>query len=231
MDLETLTRESLHPVDNISSGKQAEANIWLAKVNDQLVAVKDYHLKGTLFKLLFGRWLIRREFEIYKKLQGIKGIPNVYKLLDKDAFILEYIVGIDCSKMAKGSIPEVFFSHLKCLIDEIHSHGVVHCDLKKRANIIITNGYQPYLVDFATSFTKGSRFNFIRNWFYKQFYQDDLNGIAKLKKKVAPHLLTPEEEDNLSKRLFLELEIRFLRKHVRRWIKRLAGINQEKHLC
>jgi len=222
MDLETVTRETLPPLGNIYPGKQAQANIWLTRINNQLVAVKDYRLKGFLFKILFGRWLIRREFEIYKKLQGIKGIPQVYKLLDKDAFILEYIEGTDCSKLEKGSLPEVFFSQLKDLIDEIHARGVVHCDLKKRANIIVTNGYQPYLVDFATSFTKGSRFNFIQNWFYKQFYQDDLNSIAKLKKKISPHLLTPEEEDNLSRRLFLEPEIRFLRKHVRRWIKRLA---------
>lgn len=224
MNLEKVTRENLHPVDNIYHGKQAQANIWLAKVNEQLVAVKDYQLKGFLFKLVFGRWLIKREFEIYKKLQGIKGIPYVYKLLDKDAFILEYVEGMDCSKLDKGSIPEVFFKQLKDLIDEIHSHGIVHCDLKKRANIIVTKGYQPYLVDFATSFTQGHRFNFIRNWFYRQFYQDDLKAIAKLKKRIAPHLLTQEEKDNLSKRLFLEPQVRFIRKHVRRWIKRLAAV-------
>jgi len=222
MDLELVTRKNLHHLGNIYSGKKAQADIWLAKVNNQLVAVKDYHSKRFLFKLLFGRWLIAREFKIYKKLQGIKGIPKVYKLLDKDAFILEYIDGKDCSYFDKGSLPEEFFTYLRNLIDEIHAHGIVHCDLKKRTNIIITDKYQPYLIDFAASFSKGGRFNFILNWFYKQFYQDDLNAIAKLKKRLSPELLTQEEEERLSKRLFLENEVRFIRNHVRRWIKKLA---------
>jgi RIO-like serine/threonine protein kinase len=222
MNLEFVKRENLHYLKTIYPGKGTQASIWLTKINDQLVVVKDYHLRGFLFKLLFGRWLIRREFEIYKKLQGIKGIPKVYKLLDKDAFILEYIEGKDCSNFDKGSLPEEFFIHLRNLIDEIHAHGVVHCDLKKRMNIIITDGYQPYLIDFAAAFTKGRMFNFIRNWFYKQFYQDDLNAIAKLKKKLSPHLLTQEEEKNLYKRLFLENEVRALRQYVRKLIKKLA---------
>ncbi|MEW6096583.1 MAG: RIO1 family regulatory kinase/ATPase [bacterium] len=222
MDLESVKRENLHPLDNIYPGKGTQADIWLSKINNQLVAVKDYHSRRFLFKLLFGRWLIEREFGIYKKLQGINGVPKVYKLLDKDAFILEYIDGKDCSNFDKGSLPEEFFTYLRSLIDDIHARGVVHCDLKKRTNIIITQRHQPYLVDFAAAFTKGRRFNFIRNWFYKQFYQDDLNAIAKLKKKLSPQLLTQEEEDNLSKRLFLEKEVRVIRKYVRRWIKKLA---------
>ncbi len=222
MDLKSVKREDLHPLRNIYPGKGTQATIWLTKINEQLVAVKDYHLRRFLFKLLFGRWLIAREFKMYKKLQGIKGIPNVYNLLDKDAFILEYVEGYDCSNFTKGSLPEEFFTHLRNLIDKIHAYGVVHCDLKKRTNIIVTDGYQPYLIDFAASFTKGRRFNFIQNWFYKQFYQDDLNAIAKLKKKLSPHLLTQEEEDNLHKRLFLERGVRFIRKHVRNWIKKLA---------
>lgn len=222
MELKSVKRENLHSLANIYVGKGTQADIWLTKINNQLAAIKDYHSRGFLFKSLFGRWLIAREFEIYKKLQGINGIPDVYKLLDKDAFILEYIEGKDCSNFDRGSLPEEFFIRLRNLIDDIHLHGVVHCDLKKRTNIIITKEYQPFLIDFAASFTKGSRFNFIRNWFYKQFYQDDLNAIAKLKKKVSPHLLTQEEEENLSKRLFLEKEVRFIRDHVRRWIKKLA---------
>lgn len=222
MELEAINRKNLPHLKTIYPGKNAQADIWLTKIDKQLVAVKDYHSRGLLFKLLFGRWLIRHEFEIYKKLQGIRGIPKVYKLLDKDAFILEYIEGKDCSNFEKGNLPKEFFNKLKALIDEIHTYGVVHCDLKKRRNIIITNEYQPYLVDFAAGFTKGRRFNFIRNWFYKQFYQDDLNAIAKLKKKLSPHLLTQEEEKNLYKRVFLENEVRFIRNHIRRWIKRLA---------
>ncbi|MFH1563402.1 MAG: hypothetical protein ABIF11_08320 [Nitrospirota bacterium] len=222
MNLESVKRENLHSLSNIYSGKGSQADIWLARIDNQLVAVKDYHQKGFLFKLLFGRWLINREFEIYKKLQGIKGIPDVYKLLDKDAFILEYIEGKDCSHFNKGSLSEEFFIKLKDLIDEIHSRGVVHCDLKKRTNIIMTPLGQPFLVDFAAGFAQGRKFNFIWNWFYRQFYEDDLKAIAKLKKKVAPELLNKEEENSLYKRLFLENEVRYVRKQVRKWIKKLA---------
>ncbi len=222
MHLKSVKRENLHSISNIYSGKGTQADIWLARIDNQLVAVKDYHQKGFLVKLLFGRWLINREFKIYKKLQGIKGIPNVYNLLDKDAFILEYIEGKDCSHFNQGSLSEEFFIKLKALIDAIHSRGVVHCDLKKRMNIIITPSGQPFLVDFATGFAKGKRFNFIWNWFYKQFYEDDLKAIAKLKKKTAPELLSKEEEDNLHKRLFLENQVRSIRNQARRWIKRLG---------
>ncbi|MEW6620084.1 MAG: RIO1 family regulatory kinase/ATPase [bacterium] len=223
MDWKLVKRGNLHPVGNVHTGKKAEANIWLTRINDQLVVVKDYHSKRFLFKLLFGRWLIRREFEIYKKLQGIKGIPKVYQLLDKDAFILEYIEGEDCYHFKGGDLNEEVYVRLRDLIDEIHCRGVVHCDLKKRSNIVIRADWQPYLVDFATAFTQGSRFNFIQRWFYKQFYQDDLKAIAKLKKRLSPHLLTQEEETNLSTRLFLENEVRFIRKYVRQWIKKLAS--------
>lgn len=220
--MESIKRDNLHSSGNIYPGKGTQADIWLAGVNNQLVAVKDYHQKGFLVKFLFGRWLIEREFKVYQKLQGIKGIPKVYKLLDKDAFILEYIEGKDCSHFNKGSLSEEFFIKLKDLIDEIHRHGVVHCDLKKRTNIIITPAGQPFLIDFAAGFAKGRKFNFIWNWFYRQFYEDDLKAIAKLKKKVAPELLSKEEEDGLYKRLFLENEVRSIRKQVRKWIKKLA---------
>lgn len=202
----------------IYQGSGTRADVKLIQVLGQKAAVKDYRERDFLFRFFLGRWLIDREFKIYQKLEGLKGVPQVYKKIDAYAFIYEYIEGKNCRSLMPGHLPKEAFDKLRQVVDRIHSRGVVHCDLKTNKNIILTPNNEIYLVDFTASFTKGNRFNLIRNWFFKQFFQDDLKAIAKLKREFAPHLLTQEEEAALSSMVFLERQARYGRDLVRRWI-------------
>lgn len=223
MSFEILTRENLadYCIGYIYQGSGTRADVKLVQIQGKKAAVKDYYHRDILFKLILGKWLSAREFKIYQRLSNVKGIPQVYKKIDSYAFVYEYIEGKNCRDLQGKQLSKDVFDKLRDLIDRIHEHKVVHCDLKTNKNIILTPEDEPYLVDFTASFTPGNRLNFIKNWFFKQFCQDDLNGISKLKKEFAPHLLTLEEERNLTNRIFLEKQVRYCRDVVRKWIQTL----------
>ncbi len=92
----------------------------------------------------------RPVYSLLKKL-ALKGVPHIEELIyNGNTYVIEeYIDGILLSE-ADWQEDRLFLVLVKVLgiLQDIHKHDIVHCDIKAE-NIIITNEDEPVILDFA----------------------------------------------------------------------------------
>ena len=160
------------------------------EIGGHSLMVKDVQPRSFFFRWTLGLWLIHKEWNIYSRLAGIHGIPKAMERIDRFAFSMEFVPGRPLKR--EESLPLSFFSDLERILRDIHSRGVFHLDLRHKGNILVSERGEPFLIDFNSSFSfkeKGllSRFVFpILRWV-------DYGGLLKLKQRVSPSLMKPEE--------------------------------------
>lgn len=221
--LSGLTRDSLsdHIIEVLRPEKPWKPDILLVRVNGQRAVVKDYACRGWLYRL-YGIWSTWRESYFYQKLVGLPGVPAYYGKLDRYALVIEYIPGKNASKYRPGELPPKFFNQLRAVLDRIHERGVVLCDMRNDKNIIVSEKFEPYLIDYCAAIEQKNNWNPVRRWLFSTFMQDDLLGLAKLKKNLAPELLSEEERQGLEEGLFLQRQAIAVRNIAKRFLKKLA---------
>ena len=225
MGIDGITRENLVPrrIEPLRPAQPWQPDIWLVRGDTGPVVVKDYRPRGFLYRFFVGLPSTWNEARIYRKLAGIGGIPRCHGTLDRYAIVIEYIDGRNASKVKPGELPHEFFHRLKRIVDAVHERRIVLCDLRNKKNVMVSKTGEPYLIDLCTAFEQGRRWNLIRNWIYGIFHQDDDLGLAKLKRRLAPELLTPEEADQLDRGLFMQKEAVAVRNVCVRWLKRFVS--------
>jgi hypothetical protein len=184
--------------------------------------VKDYRPCGWLLRTFVGPWLIGREERIYRLLEGCPGAPRLVARLDRQALVVEYVEGRNAGEYADGTLPPEFFARLQQVVEAVHARGVVHCDLKNRRNVVVAEGYQPYLIDFSAAFTRAGRFGFIRRFLYDRFLLDDQRAVVKAKLQVG-QLWNQAEADFAFYRSPGERVVRRIRDGLRWAFKVIAG--------
>lgn len=165
--------------------------------------------RNGLFKP-FSRWSLAREFQVYHKLEGTAGVPACFGLME-DGLLLEAIDGRPLSEFRRGEVTAAFLDSLDQLIDAIHRRGVVHSDLKKRANILVVTDreYQrAVIVDFGAAFLAGELF-------YETFRLIDLAAAAKLRAHHQPVTLRADQQILLDHPTWAERLSRLLIRTVR----------------
>ena len=65
-------------------------------------------------------------------------------------------------------------------------------DLRHKGNILISEKGEPYLIDFNSSFAFKEK-GLLRRYLFPFLRWVDYGGLLKLKKRIAPALLTSEE--------------------------------------
>ncbi|MFQ5580237.1 MAG: RIO1 family regulatory kinase/ATPase [Nitrospiria bacterium] len=207
----------------LREGKPWKPDIFLLQKEGRKVLIKDYSGKSFCFRVFVGIIAVRREVFIYKKLQGILGIPKCYGTIDRYAIALEFIPGRNGDELREKDLDPSFFRKMRDVIDAVHERGIVLCDLRNIKNVLMGEDGKPYLIDFATAFQKGGRLNIFKNMVYHIFQQDDILGIAKLKRTRAKHLLSAEEHFSLEKGLFGEKEAKIIRTKGQLFLKKIFG--------
>jgi hypothetical protein len=225
MELDGINRDSLRSkvIEEIRKGNPWKPDILLVKGDSGPMVIKDYYDRPFLYRVFVGLFSIWQENRMYQKLAGINGIPICYGKIDRYAIGLEFIQGRTASRLQAGEVKPVFFTRLRSIIDEIHARGIVLCDMRNKKNVLVTDTLEPYIIDLCTAFQYGGWWNFPKNFMFRIFYQDDLLGIAKLKKKLAPELLSSDEVEKLEKGLFLQRESMVIRDFCVRWLKKLVS--------
>ena len=203
----------------LHKGRWAQADVYLIPFNGRLAVVKDYRSRRRLIRFMARVILIEREIAIYKRLEGILGVPEVYGKLGKYDFILEYKEGKTLSKFQPGQLPAQFFDQLEGIIGQMHQRGVVHCDIRRK-NVLVSSEYMPWVIDFNTGFYKKKGYNLINRLFFPIFCRLDRQAFLKLKSSLASQLITDKERVCLEKEIFLHQLGRWLRKRVYRKVKR-----------
>jgi len=197
--------------------------VWLIEENSVRAVVKDFSTNRFLFRNTFGRFLVWREAKAYKKMNGLRGVPSLYRVVGGLALVIEEIPGMDLEEAENGTkLPDGFFDALKEVVDGFHERGVAHCDLKRAANILVGQDGNPYIIDWAAAiFRNKYRIPFF-NLIYRRFLQDDYNAITKRKLRLYPELVDPEERAIYDHRSWLERAVRGFRDRLRGFLQKVA---------
>ncbi len=135
------------------------------------------------------RWLISREARALAILEDLHGTPC---LLEANALSLRrtYIEG-DAMQLARPADAAYFRSAAR-LLRRMHRHGVVHNDLAKEPNWLVTPDGEPALLDFQMA-----SFRPQRGRLFRILAREDLRHLLKHKRTYRPDLLTRREHNIL----------------------------------
>lgn len=168
---------------------------------------------------LISRAMLRNEHKVYSKLAGINGIPRCYGLLERRYLVLEYVDGTPI-RNAEITDREAFFSRLLELIEQLHGAGVAHGDMKKKDNVLVVGGYEPYVIDFGAAVVKKPGFAPINRYLYRIARRFDLNAWVKLKTGYKTRDLIDREDEHYE-RTGIEKFARWVK---RRYVKLKKGL-------
>ena len=158
---------------------------------------KDYSDRPMWVRKTWGDVLVNNEFAILGRLQGIKGIPNAIRKTH-NGLLIEYIEGKFLNKFRAGELPYTIIGKLENLIAEIHKRCVVHLDLAQRKNILITDDFTPYIIDFANALYLRPNVALARA-FFNYLRLIDKGSLLKFKNRYFSDKMTAEEKKYLKR--------------------------------
>ena len=185
-----MKREDLKRSIFLVEGRAGKPDLIQVEVEGRSLMVKDVRRKNFLLRWTLGLWLIHKEWKIYSRLTGMKGVPQPFERIDRFAFAMEFIPGR--SILRRDPLPSSFFSDLERVLGEVHGRGVVHLDLRHKGNILVSEKGEPFLIDFNSSFAFREK-GFLRRYLFPLLRWVDYGGLLKLKERISPSLMTPEE--------------------------------------
>ena len=136
---------------------------------------------GSAIARSLRRWMIRREYAVYRRLEGVPGVPRCFGL-HEDRLLLEFVDGHPL-RLSANELPDRqrFFAELLVIVQSIHAVGVAHSDMKRKDNILVTPSGSPYLIDFGSAVLRPDARSAWRDWTFRQACQIDLNAWVKHK--------------------------------------------------
>ncbi len=137
------------------------------------------------------RKLARREAQALVRLAGLCGVPRLVSW-DGRTLTREWIEG-QPMQIAKPEDPTYFRRALR-LLRQLHARRVVHNDLAKETNWLVTPNGSPALVDFQLAYCATRRGRLFRLLAY-----DDLRHLLKHKRSYLPERLTARERRILAR--------------------------------
>jgi serine/threonine protein kinase len=213
--------ESRHRV--LRAPSNTRPTLWGVEENGSSAVIKDFSKNGFLFRHIIGRFLIWREHKAYRRLNGLRGVPRFYHVIDGLAIVLEEISGRNIEGLERENpLEETFFDELRQLVERVHDRGLAHCDLKRAPNILIGNDGKPYIVDWSASVSKSEFRFFPLTHIYRRFLEDDFNAITKIKLTHIPDRVSLEEKRRYYYRSKGEKLIRAIRDRLRTLLKKVA---------
>ena len=193
----------------VHRGRGYQSSVYVAELDGHCVAIKDFAKTSRAFRRFVAPFLVRRECAALRRLQGVPGVPHFYGRIDRLSLAMEFIEGTPLDTFAQGELPPETFARAQKVIDAMHARGVAHGDLKRRSNLLLTPNGEIYLIDFATAVIDGHG----KKWLQRELARVDDKSVPRLKKFVAPELLTEEDQHKLDHPTKLE-------RWARRWLNR-----------
>ena len=169
--------------------------------------VKSAMGRGAL-RLLRQRTLLR-EYEAYRRMEGVAGIPRCHGLVAGRYLVLEFIRGTPF-RQAQWQDRDRWFAEFLAVLQAIHARGVSHGDLKSKTNILVTEDEKPCVIDFGTAFVSKPGFHPVNNWLFEHGRRMDLNAWVK-HKYHGRYADVSEEDRELLDYSFIEYWVRKLR--------------------
>jgi serine/threonine protein kinase len=207
-----VSRERLRQnvVHSFRRGGGSRPDVLLIDIGGRKAVLKDHNACDQGFGRLLGPLLAWREARALRRLDRIAGTPRLYSIPDSRSLLMEHMRCKPLGEFDGDPAWEAFFIDFERLLQEVHASGVAHCDLRSPNNALICEGNRPAIVDFVSCVFRGRRWNIFSRWLFDQFSRADRDALIKLKKGVAPDLLTAAEERSLHEHTTLERTARRL---------------------
>lgn len=144
--------------------------------------------RDLVVKAAMGRGPIRalrqrtllREYQAYRRLEGVAGVPRCHGLAADHYLVLDYVAGTPYRE-ASWSDRARWFDELLAVLRSIHARGVSHGDLKSKSNLLVTADQKPCVIDFGTAFVHKPGFHPLNNRLFEHGRRMDLNAYVKHK--------------------------------------------------
>ena len=176
--------------------------------------VKDFSAKSPWRRLL-GRMQVRRELRAYRRAGEMKGLPRTIGRVDPHALAVERVDGVLLA-LAENRFAraEAHLRRLRELVERLHQRGMVHLDLRGKSNVLLRPDGELVVVDMAAAlwFRPGS---LAHRLLFRWFAMADETALLKWKARLAPDLLTDEEEALLMRYRFFRSLWVLNRRHAR----------------
>jgi serine/threonine protein kinase len=195
----------------LSSGYQGRT--WLFEHGGVGLVVKAVARTGLLGAVL--AVTLRHEYRVYRRLQGVRGVPRCYGLFKNRYLVLEYIPG---HTLRDGPLQDrdYFYARFFEAVEQMHRRGVAHMDLKRKDNILVVDGREPFFVDFGVACIRRSGFRPINAWLFKLGRRFDFNAWIKHKYRRRYEAIAAEDRKYLHR-----TPIEHLARHVKRAYRRI----------
>jgi hypothetical protein len=175
-------------------GRWANAALYLFDHGGVTWAVKDFRPRSWLVRQVVGRWMVRREANGLRKLDGVPGTPQGVFRVDAFAFAYRFVPGRSLKEMPADALGPEFFPTLERNVIAMHARArLVHLDLRNARNILVTAGGEPSMLDFQTHFNVRWMPGPLRRFAERV----DLAAIYKHWATRSPDTLGPERADLL----------------------------------
>lgn len=192
----TLEQLRTHSVQTFREGGGSRPDVLLIEIDGQRAVLKDHNRADQWFARLIGPILQWRECKALEKLDALECTPKLLAKPDLRSLLMSYHDSVQITQASNDDVnwPD-FFQRFAAAIQQIHTAGVAHNDLRNPTNILVTPQGRPILVDMVACFCLGKNWNWPNQWLFKKFSQVDYSAIKKLKNKVAPELIDEADID------------------------------------
>lgn len=235
-----LTRENIerYVVLEIGRPKWRDARVRVIEHDGQRAILKDVSDRGTLFRTVFGRRVIAREFRLCRSLEGVEGVPRAYRMLDRDGFLMEFVDAEPAlaRQQRGGKLGPDFYDRCLRVVEALHERGVLHLDLRNKKNFLIDESGRAYVIDFASAVRLPRWLPLHRVW-VRLFGAADRAGVLKIKRRLSPELLSEAERRSLHRFELVRtllfppiLLIKAVRRLVRERRKKSSSLNRKSRL-
>lgn len=136
-------------------------------------------------------WLAGREAQALAVLDGMEDVPQL--LCWQDGVLLRSWLGGAPMQEARPRDPAYYQAAFR-LVCRLHRAGVVHDDLAKEANWLVTETGRPALIDFQLAWAPPRR-----SRLFRMLAREDLRHMLKHKRYYCPDRLTGRERAILAR--------------------------------
>lgn len=138
--------------------------------------------------------LARHEAGLFRRLEGLEGIPRLTGQPRRDAFLREFVEGATVRET--GRPPDGFFASLERVLRGVHGRGVAYVDLAKEENVIVGSDGRPWLIDFQVSVAREGPLRSLVGLLQRE----DLYHLSKMRLRRRPDEATEEDRRRVAGR-------------------------------
>lgn len=164
--------------------KDLFGEVWNVTVRGQPAVLRDTR-PARWWLAWLARRLLQREANTLAALNDIPGVPKLINS-DNHTLLRTFLPGVP---MYVGQPTDAgYFRDAARLLRRIHTAGVVHNDLAKEPNVLVSEDGSPAFIDFQLA-----RYSRQRGRLFRIAAREDIRHLLKHKRSYRPDLLTSRE--------------------------------------